>query len=125
MNAPKVMTFLSSNASMEVNNTHSDLELSDINSRRSNRKNLSQERKELTTDEEENAIKKKWQLTAKKALVRQKSWKLIDGSVDEIRWSSNDGWWKWTKRLLSIANLLVIGVCFCLLISTCYYSMSR
>ena len=125
------MTFLCSNASMEVNNTHSELELSEVTPRwkefRRNfsRKNLSEEQENSRADVEDNAIIKKWQFTAKEALERQKSWKLIDGEVDEIRWSSNDGWWKWIKRLLSIANLLVVGVCFGLLISTCYFAMSR
>ena len=121
----KILTFFYSNVAMEINDTQSDLELGDVKPRWSNKRKPLQKQNCLETDVDDKVMEKKGQITAKKLLVRQKSWKLIDGTVDGINWSSNDGWWKWIMRIFSIANLLVIGVCFGLLISTCYHSLNR
>ena len=56
---------------------------------------------------------------------RKKSWKLIDGEVEEIQWSSNDGCRKWIKRLLTIGNILAIAASICILFSVSYLCFTR
>ena len=70
-------------------------------------------------------IAEKWQGTAKQLIERQKSWKLIDGSVEDIRWSSADDCWKWTKRGLTLGNIGVIAICFCLLLGSASFCFRR
>ena len=70
-------------------------------------------------------ITEKWQGTAKQLIERQKSWKLIDGSVEDIRWSSADDCWKWTKRGLTLGNIGVIAICFCLLLGSASFCFRR
>ena len=56
---------------------------------------------------------------------RKKSWKLIDGEVEDIQWSSNDGCRKWIKRLLTIGNILAIATSICILFSVSYLCFTR
>ena len=70
-------------------------------------------------------IRNKWKTTAEQIVESHKSWKLIDGSVEEIHWSSADDCWKWIKRFLTLGNIGVIAVCFCLLMGTTYVCFRR
>ena len=70
-------------------------------------------------------IRNKWMATAEQVIENHKSWKLIDGSVEEISWSSADDCWKWIKRFLTLGNIGVIAVCFCLLMGTTYVCFRR
>ena len=70
-------------------------------------------------------IRNKWMATAEQVIENHKSWKLIDGSVEEIHWSSADDCWKWIKRFLTLGNIGVIAVCFCLLMGTTYVCFRR
>lgn len=56
---------------------------------------------------------------------RKKSWKLIDGEVEEIQWSSDDGCRKWIKRLLTIGNIIAIAASICILLSVSYLCFTR
>ena len=76
-------------------------------------------------DEEENEIRKKWKTIARHEMEAQLSWELIDGSVEDIRWSSADDCWRWSKRFLTIGNIGVIAVCVCLLMGTSYVCSKR
>ena len=71
------------------------------------------------------SIRNKWKVTAEQVIDNHKSWKLIDGSVEEISWSSADDCWKWIKRFLTLGNIGVIAVCFCLLMGTTYVCFRR
>ena len=76
----------------------------------------------------------------KQFLPRQSTWQLINGEADQlpvaklplkhgeravINWSLSDGCWMWTKRLLSIGNVLVILACFCFVAISCCLCLRR
>ena len=90
-----------------------------------NNKNILKKQNGVERDEEGDKIRNKWKTTSKQAIESQRSWKLIDGSVEDISWSSADDCWKWIKRFLTLGNIGVIAVCFCLLLGTTFVCFSR
>ena len=105
--------------------TQINLEIEEVDTGLSNNTKLLNKQNGLEKDEEDNAIRIKWKSAANHALETQRSWKLIDGSIDEIRWSSRDDCWRWIKRVLTIGNIGVIVVCFCLLMGSTYVCFRR
>ena len=70
--------------------------------------------------------RRKWADAKKPSeLQRKKSWKLIDGEIDEMYWSPNDGCRKWFKRFLTMGNILVIIASIGILFSASYLCFSR
>ena len=68
---------------------------------------------------------KSYAVRTRKLGERKKSWKLIDGEVEDIQWSSNDGCRKWIKRFLTIGNILAIAASICILFSVSYLCFTR
>ena len=78
------------------------------------------------TDETSNENIRKWHNVVNQAVAKRKSsWELIDGSKDAPDWSFDDGYWRWIKRLLTIGNVGVILLCFCLLAASSFVCFRR
>ena len=105
--------------------TQTVLEIEEVQTGLRNDKKYLKEDTGMKKDDENNEIRNKWRNTAEQVLERQRSWKLIDGSIDEIHWSSTDDCWRWLKRFLTIGNIGVVTVCFCLLMGSSYVCFSR
>ena len=83
-------------------------------------------RNAVVKNDEGEKIRTKWHTAVGQAIEHQRpKLKLNDGSVEEIHWSSADDCWKWIKRFLTIGNIGVIAVCFCLLMGTTYVCFRR
>ena len=102
-----------------------EFEIEEVDTRLIKTKNPFKKQEGLERDEDFIATRKRWKKATQQVIEKQRSWKLIDGSIDEIRWSSTDDCWKWIKRFLTIGNIGVSTVCFCLLMGSIFVCFGR
>ena len=111
---------------MDSSNVKKDSILLNSNRENIRTKSILRQTRFSETKSSDNAYENNWNKpTNSIKRERKKSWKLIDGEIDEISWSSNDGCRKWLKRLLTIGNILVITTSICILFSSSYFCIRR